>query len=450
MKITTKRKQFEDKLSTFSMRIGSQIHLRSLRDGMSVLMPLFILAGIAILINFVLLPYIVSFAVALRPSLNQARLLTNLQTWGNTLQTGTLNITGLLMAPVIGYAMAKNREYNSPISAAIMSLVSFIIMMPLRISMIPEGANTEVNLSGVLNLNNLGTKAMFAGILIGLIATELYIKLSKIEKLKVTLGEGVPPMVAQSFSTMFPAMITLATFALASAILQAGFQTDMISLIFLVVQEPLRKVNTSLFGYLFIYSCGNLLFTLGIHQSVVSGTLTEPFILSNMNDNMAAFADGKDIPHVITTAFQAVYPQMGGTGATISLLLAIFLFSKNKASRDIGKLSLAPGIFEINEPLIFGYPIVYNLPMVIPFILLPVINGLIGYFSTIVGLVSPTVVMIPWVTPPLVCGYLSTAGDWRTVVLQAILIIFGAFFYLPFMKISERVNAKIALTIEDK
>lgn len=444
MEKSTKRNQLEEKLTTFSMKISGQIHLRSLRDGMSILMPLFILAGIAILINFVVMPYLVPAIGSLFPSINQDTLLASLQTGGNTLQTGTLNITGLLMAPVIGYAMAKNREYSSPISAAIMSLVSFVIMMPLKISEMPDGASAEVQLGGVFSLNNLGTKAMFAGIIIGLLATELYVKLSTIEKLKVTLGEGVPPMVAQSFSTMFPAMITLSVFALISAVLQAGFHTDLISLIFMVVQEPLRKVNTSLFGYLLIYSCGNLLFTLGIHQSVVSGTLTEPFILSNMNDNMAAFTEGKDIPHIITTAFQAVYPQMGGTGATISLLLAIFLFSRSKASRDIAKLSLAPGIFEINEPLIFGYPIVYNLPMIILFILLPVINGLIGYFATAVGLVNPTVVMIPWITPPLISGYLSTAGDWRTVILQAVLIVMGAFLYLPFMKVSERVSARMA------
>lgn len=433
----------EEKLTNISMKISEQIHLRSLRDGMSILMPLFILAGIAILINFVVLPYIVDFVSWLLPGSGTDALLAKLQVWGNVLQNGSLNITGLLMAPCIGYAMAKNRKYANPISAAIMSLVAFIIMMPLQLDIIPNGQQEAVSISGVFSTTNLGTKAMFAGIIIGLLATELYVKLSKIKRLKITLGANVPPMVAQSFSTMFPAMITLALFAMAAAIFNA-FGTDLISMIFQIVQEPLRKINTSLIGYFFIYSVGNLLFTLGIHQSVVSGTLTEPFLLSNMNDNMAAFTDGTHIPHIITTAFQAVYPQMGGTGATISLILAIFLFSKNKASKDMGKLSLAPGIFEINEPLIFGYPIVYNLPLIIPFISLPIINGLIGYFATAIGWVSHTVVMIPWITPPLISGYLSTAGDWRTVVLQALLIFMGAFIYLPFMKISERVNAQMA------
>lgn len=435
---------FEEKLTKFSVKLGSQIHLQSLRDGMSLLMPLFILAGIAILINFVLLPYSTGLLATIFPQVSEGDILARLQIWGNSLQNGTINMTGLLMAPAIGFAMAKNRNFVSPMSAAIMSLVSFLIMMPLTTMTTPVDASSEVIVRGMLNFENLGTKAMLAGIIIGLIATEVFVKLTKIEKLKVRLGEGVPPMVAQSFSSMFPAMITLSLFALFSAVLQGVFNTDLISLIFAAVQEPLRKVNTSLLGYILIYSSGNFLFTLGIHQSVVSGTLIEPFLLSNMNENMAAFANKETIPNIITTAFQAVYPQMGGTGATISLLLAIFIFSRNKASRDIGKLSLAPGIFEINEPLIFGYPIVYNLPLMIPFITLPIFNTLIAYFATSFNLVSKTVVMIPWVTPPLISGYLSTAGDLRTVLLQAILIVVGAFWYLPFMKISERVALNIS------
>lgn len=291
----------EERLTNISMKISEQIHLRSLRDGMSILMPLFILAGIAILINFVVLPYIVDFVSWLLPGSGTDALLAKLQVWGNVLQNGSLNITGLLMAPCIGYAMAKNRKYANPISAAIMSLVAFIIMMPLQLDIIPNGQQEAVSISGVFSTTNLGTKAMFAGIIIGLLATELYVKLSKIKRLKITLGANVPPMVAQSFSTMFPAMITLALFAMAAAIFNA-FGTDLISMIFQIVQEPLRKINTSLIGYFFIYSVGNLLFTLGIHQSVVSGTLTEPFLLSNMNDNMAAFTDGTHIPHIITTA----------------------------------------------------------------------------------------------------------------------------------------------------
>ncbi len=135
---------------------------------------------------------------------------------------------------------------------------------------------------------------------------------------------------------------------------------------------------------------------------------------------------------------------IGGTGSTICLLIAIFIFSKQRASKNVPSLSGAPGLFNIDEPVIFGYPIVFNIPMMIPFVLQPVIGILIAYFFTSIGWMSRVVVFIPWATPPLLSAYLATAGDWRAVIVQLLIIIIGVLFYLPFMKISERVMAREA------
>lgn len=442
--------KIQDKMVEIGAKVGNQIHLRSLRDGMSVLMPLFILAGLGVLINFVVIPYAVGGLRGVLNISNPDAVIAKLQIWGSTISRGTLDVTGLLMAPCIGYAMSKNRGFSNPLSASVIALVSLITLLPLTVSIVPNGKKIAVDIGGVLTTNDLGSKAMITGIIVGLLSAEIFVKLTKIKKMKVNLGPGVPPMVAEAFSSMFPAMITISIFALISAILQGFFNTDLITLIVTMIQTPLRSITTSLAGYLFLYSSGNLLFTIGIHQSVITGTFTDPFLLINQNENMAAFANHAHVPNIITTAFQIVYPQMGGTGATISLLLAIFLFSRYKASRDLGKLALAPGLFEINEPIIFGFPIIYNLPMIIPFILLPIFNALVGYFATSIGLVSKTVVMVPWVTPPVISGFLATAGDWRTPILQIILIIAGAFIYLPFMRVSEAVSMKLAKEKQEK
>lgn len=193
---------------------------------------------------------------------------------------------------------------------------------------------------------------------------------------------------------------------------------------------------------LLIYSIGNFLFTLGIHQTVINGTLLDPLLLLNMNKNMAAFAAHKQIPYILTNTFRDTFGMIGGTGSTICLLIAIFIFSKMKSSREVAKLSLAPGLFNINEPVIFGYPIVFNIPMMIPFVLQPVIGILIAYFFTAIGWMNRVVVLVPWTTPPLINAYLATAGDWRAVVVQLLIIIIGVFFYLPFMMISEQVVEK--------
>jgi len=429
----SKRQIFFDKFADVSARIGSEVHLRSLRDAFAIIMPLFILAGVGVLINNVVFPKITSGTT-----------LANLQIWGNLISNGTLNIAGLMLAPAIGYSLARNKNYSNPISAAIISLASLIVTMPLTLSVIPTGAKKAVEVGGMLSFANLGTTGMFGGIIVGLLSTELFIRLSNVKHLQINLGDNIPPAVSASFNSMIPAILTASAFALIATLLAVFGNTDLITLITTLIQEPLRKVNTSLFGMLFIYSIGNFLFTLGIHQTVINGTLLDPLLLINMNKNTAAFAAGHQAPYILTNTFRDTFGMIGGTGSTICLLIAIFIFSKQKSGRELGKLAVAPGLFNINEPVIFGYPIVFNIPMMIPFVLTPVIGILIAYFFTAIGFMSRVVVMVPWTTPPLLSAYLATAGDWRAVLVQLLVIVVGVLFYLPFMRISERVMAKQA------
>lgn len=427
------RKNYFDSFVEVAAKIGSQIHLRSLRDAFATIMPLFILAGLGVLVNNVVFP-----------ALLEGENLLIIQQFGNSISNGTLNIAGLLLCPVIAYFLSSNRGFENPISAAVVAMATLIAMMPLQLLATSIDGNTEMEVTGMLSFSNLGTSSMFAGIIIGLAATELLVRLSANKKLKIHLGDQVPPAVSRSFNVLIPAIITVSLFAALSLLLSITLGTDLISLIVAIIQEPLRRISTSLMGYIILYSLGNFLFTFGIHQSVINGSFTEPFMTQNINDNMLAFTNGTEPPHILTVSFQTAFAQMGGTGATISLLLAIFLFSKFRPYREISKLALAPGIFEINEPVIFGLPIVFNIPMMIPFVCLPALQTLIAYFATYIGLVDRTVVMVPWVTPPIISGWIATGGDWRAPVLQLFLIALGIMIYLPFLKISERVSIKQA------
>lgn len=169
-----------------------------------------------------------------------------------------------------------------------------------------------------------------------------------------------------------------------------------------------------------------------------------------MNENMAAVAHGHFPPHIINSDFVTVYTQMGGTGLTLSLILAVFLVSRYAPFRKVCSLALVPGIFEINEPIIFGFPIVFNIPMMIPFVLSPVIGGLIGYYATAIGFVRPLSVYLPWTTPPFVSGFLASGGDWKVVLVQVIIIAVCTLFYIPFIKIAERVARKSAQLSEQE
>ncbi|MGM0214188.1 PTS sugar transporter subunit IIC [Enterococcus sp. AZ109] len=429
MKKSGRGTKFLDKFAEVSALIGNEVHLRSLRDAFALIMPLFILAGLAVLFNNVLFPKIA-----------QGEMLSNLQYWGNAVNRGTLSVAGLVLAPAIGYLLAKNKGFLNPMAASIMALSSLIMTNPETVELVLSGTEKAEQFSGVISFGNIGTTGMFAGIIVGLLSAELFIKLSSVKRLSINLGENIPPAVADSFSALLPGALTLSVFALVATLLYVFGNTDLITLVTNLIQEPLRRVNTSLPGIILIYSCGNFLFTLGIHQTVINGTLLDPLLLLNLNENMAAYAAHEEIPNIMVNTEH--FGMMGGSGATICLLIATFLFSKMKASRDVAALSLAPGIFNINEPVIFGYPIVFNIPLIIPFVLQPAIGLTIQYMATSLGWLNRVVVMVPWTTPPLLNSYLATAGDWRAPLWQLLVIVIGVLFYLPFMKISERMLQK--------
>lgn len=427
-KTTANMQSFVDKFVDFSARLANQVHLRSLRDAFAAVMPVFILAGLAVLVNNVVFPWIL-----------EGETLVRFKVWGEAVINGTLNIAALLIAPMTAWSLARNRNFDNPVSAVVIALSSYIMMMPMHLDVVPDGAKATVTVSQMLSFANIGSTGIFAGVIIGLLSTELFIRIARIEKLNISLGENVPPAVGKSFSALIPTIITLSSIAIIAAVLANVLHTDLIHLITTLIQQPLRLINTSLPGTLFIYSFGNFLFTLGIHQSVVNGVILEPFLLINTNENMLAFANGQPIPHIINNIFVPTFGMIGGTGSTISLLLAIFIFSRQTSAKQVARLSISPGLFNINEPVIFGLPIVFNLPLMIPFVLLPAIGIYFAWLCTTLGWMSRCVVMIPWTTPPILSAWLATAGDWRAVVVQLIIITFGVFFYLPFLKIAERV-----------
>lgn len=427
----TNMQSFTDRFVDISARIAGQVHLRSLRDAFAAIMPIFILAGLAVLVNNVVFPWVM-----------EGDTLTKFKLWGDAIINGTLNIAALLIAPMIAWSLARNKNIDNPVSAVIIAICSFIIMMPMQVDLVPLGAKTTVSITQVLTFANIGTTGIFAGVIIGLLSTEIFIRITRLERLKISLGENVPPAVSQSFSSLIPTILTLSLFALFAALLANLLHTDLIHLITTLIQQPLRMINTSLPGTLFIYSFGNFLFTLGIHQAVVNSVILEPFLLINTNENMLAFANGQPIPHIINNIFVPTFGMIGGTGSTFSLLIAIFIFSRQKAAKQVARLAISPGLFNINEPVIFGLPIVFNIPLMIPFVLLPAIGIFFAWVCTSLGLISRCVVMIPWTTPPVLSAWLATAGDWRAVVVQLIIIVFGVFFYLPFLKIAERVAQK--------
>lgn len=460
-----KGQAFLDKFAEVSAKIGNQVHLRSLRDGFATIMPIYILAGIAVLINNVVFPLFLS-----------GDALVAAQYWGNAVTQGTLSFAAILLCGVIGYCYANNKRFGNAIACLVVSISCLVIMFPQTVNTavanltyatsagqtaaatqtleaadlattlgIAEDASVTTAATGVISTTNTGANGLFAGIIVGLVATTLFIKFSSIEKLKINLGEGVPPAVGKSFNVMLPLLFTLSIFGIVAALLNALFATNLMDIITTCVSAPLKGLmNAGPFAVIVIYTVANLLFCLGIHQSTISGVLAEPILTMLIVENMALYAAGSVIPadHYMNMQIVNSFALIGGSGCTLMLLLDTFLFSKHKASRDIAKLSILPGIFNINEPVIYGYPIVYNIALMVPFVILPDIFIAATYGLTCMGWISPCVVQAPRTTPPILSALISTGMDWRAAVWQVIEIAIGMAVYLPFMKVSERAQAK--------
>lgn len=434
-----KGQAFLDKFAAVSAKVGNQVHLRTLRDAFATITPLYILAGIAVLVNNVIFPLIFPTGSAE---------LANIQTWGSQLTLGTLNVSALILSGLIGYCLAKNERFDNPLACVVVGISSFVIMMPQQIAAtLVSNADKTANVTGVLSTTNTGTNGLFGAIIVGLLAVTIFIKVSGVDQLKVKLGEGVPPAVSNSFNVMIPMLLTLSIFGIFSALLAVCAGTNLLTIISTFIATPLKGLmNAGPWAVIFIYTLANLLFCVGIHQSTISGATVEPILTMLIVDNMATYAAGGTIQpdHYMNMQIINSFALMGGSGCTLMLLLDTFFFSKSKTSKTVAKMAILPGLFNINEPVIYGYPIVYNIPLMIPFVLIPDLFIGITYGLTCAGLISPCIAQVPWTTPPVLSALLATGFDWRAAVWQVIEIIAGMAIYLPFMKISERAAAKQA------
>ena len=322
-------------------------------------------------------------------------------------------------------------------AAAIVSLAALVVMMPNVVSVTPLEGGESVAVSGALTFGNVGTQAMFAGVIIGLIATELFVWISGIKKLQIDLGDSIPPSVGKSFNVLIPFILLLSGFGLISAVLNNVFDTNLIQMITTLIQEPLRTVTTGLVGCVILYSLGNFLWLLGIHQSVIYSSILEPLLIVNMTQNMAAYAAGEAIPNIINVALVPGFGMMGGSGSTICLLIATFLVGRNKATRGVAKMAFVPGLFNINEPLIFGLPLMYNSTMMLPFILVMPLNGVITYIAMNTGIVAKTFAYASWNMFCPIGGLIDTM-DIKALILICALIVIDIIIYFPFFKIYEK------------
>jgi PTS system cellobiose-specific IIC component len=425
------------KITDISQKMASEVHLRSLRDSFIITVPFLVLAGLFIMVNFVFLD-----AKGVVGQWVSADTLVAIRSIGDRILTGTMNILSLMLVVLISWNIANKRKFTAPMIPAMVSLAAFLALMPGTISIVPVNASEAVQVSGVISLGLTNAGGVFMAIITAIIATDLFLLIAKTRWLQIRMGDEVPPMVTQSFQSMFSIMLVVLAFALVAAIVKVTTGKEVHEIIQAIIQAPLVHLTTNLPGFLVLTTLTNFLFSLGIHPSGIINPILEPPLLVAMQENMSAFARGEVPPHIIVLPFRDLYGHMGGTGSTLALLIAVFMRSKISSHQKLGRTVLAPGLFNINEPVIFGFPVLYNPLIMIPFIIYPQINFVIAYFATEFGMVSKIVAYVPWSVPPLLSGWLGSAGDFRNVLLQVLLIALGVMIYLPFLMAYERSMMK--------
>lgn len=354
----------------------------------------------------------------------------------------TLSFLTIYAVFLIGIELARLNNVKG-IFPGIVAVMSYLSVNPFVYEYV-NADNITVIAENVLAKQYTDTKGLFLGMFVAIASIELYCWLGRQERLKLKMPDTVPTNVSESFSALFPTILTVAIIATAGFVIKAVTGMYAYDIIYNIVQRPLEGIVQGLPGILLLMFIAQVFWVIGIHGNQMVKPVREPLLLAAIAVNTEAFEAGKEIPNIITMPFWDMYMSMGGSGVTIGLLIAILFVSKRDDMREITKLSLAPGIFNINEPVIFGMPIMLNPILVIPFIATPLITGTIGYIATSLGFAAKAVVMVPWPMPPIVNAYLATAGDIGAVVTQIICIIVSILIYLPFVKVSNKAAIKNA------
>ena len=282
----------------------------------------------------------------------------------------------------------------------------------------------------------VGSKGIFVGIICAFLSVHVYAWVDK-KGWVIKMPDGVPLTVEKSFAALIPAGVSVLVFFVINVIFAMTPYGNAFNFIFTILQTPLLKLGNTLPAMVIAYIFLHFFWFFGVNGGSVVGAVFNPILQTLSAENLAAFQAGEALPNIISQQFQDLFATFGGAGSTLSLLIAMLLFCRSKRVRELGKLALIPGIFGINEPIIFGLPILLNPLMLIPFMLVPTINIVISYFCMSLGLVPLcSGVAIPWTMPVILSGFLATG--WQGAVLQLVLLILGVLLYMPFIKMMDK------------
>ncbi|WP_299350579.1 PTS transporter subunit EIIC [uncultured Catenibacterium sp.] len=298
--------------------------------------------------------------------------------------------------------------------------------------------------SGILS-SYTGATGLFTGLIVAILGMELYNMFRKNDSLKIKMPEQVPPGVARAFEVLIPTCLTAIVVGAIGLVCQLATGAELNAFIFNMVQKPLQSlIGDNIFAVAIMYVIISLFWCVGIHGNNMLAAVKEPIFRPLLYANTAAYTAHNDIPYVMNLTMLQMFGEFGGSGVTIGLVIAIFIFSKREDNRTIAGISIVPGLFNINETMTFGIPLVLNPILDIPFILAPVATVVIGYLLVSSGFCPKIVLEVPWTMPPVILGFLATGGSPMGAISQLIVVAASTLIYIPFLIAYEKSQDKEA------
>lgn len=288
---------------------------------------------------------------------------------------------------------------------------------------------------GMIPATYLDAKGLFTAMIVGLVTVEITKTLLK-SGVTIKMPDGVPPAVSASFTALIPMIVNVLLFYAINLILIGTLGANIPEAIMTALTPALKGADT-LWFMLIIVVIANLLWFVGVHGASLVGTITGPIFTANLMANAAAKLAGEPMPYIWAEPLWAFAVALGGSGATLGLTL-LMLRSKSSQLKTVGRIGILPGLFNINEPILFGTPMILNPILGIPLVIVPVVNAIIGYCAIKFGLVGRIYIAAPWTTPAPIGLPLSTM-DWKAFILIILLVTLDMLIYYPFFKSYEKV-----------
>lgn len=430
--------QLTEKALTFASKVSSQKHMCAIKNAFTSLMPVIITGSFCTLItNVVCATEGNGISLGKLPGMHWLAIFTD---WFNAANYATLNFFTVAAVVLIGLELGRLNKLEG-FMPGIIALCSFVSCLPTVVQITHD--DVVIDVANVLGKDYTAARGLFLGIVIALVSVEIYTKLVNSGFLKITMPESVPSNVAGSFNVLFPSMFTVLICALFNFFTTKVIGMSLYEIIYTFLQTPLERVMQGLPGLLVLMLVAQLFWAIGIHGNQIIKPVRDPLLNAAILANTDLVAQGiTDMSqlNIINMSFWDTYMSLGGSGCTIGLLIAIFLFSKRGDYRAIAKLEVAPAIFEINEPMTFGLPIVLNPLLVVPFIITPLVTGTFAYIMTKIGFAGVCVYAMPWTTPPILSAWLSTGGSMGAIITQIICILMSVAIYMPFVVLANKAE----------